>query len=977
MVLVLALFGVLALVTPAISAKLGPKVFPILALLPTGVFAWTLAQAPVVLGGGELTESYRWLPEFGIVLGFRMDMLAWVLALVVTGVGALVLLYCTWYFTPKEPNLGRFAAFLLLFAGVMWGLVTSDDVIVMFVFWEITSVLSYLLIGHYTDKRASRGAALQALLVTTLGGLAMLVGIVMLSSFAGTTSLAGIVEATPPGVATSVAVALVLAGAVSKSALVPFHFWLPAAMAAPTPVSAYLHAAAMVKAGVYLVARLAPGFAEDAAWTPIVIGLGLLTMLMGAYRSLRQHDLKLILAHGTVSQLGFLMVVVGFGTPDTAVAGLALLVAHALYKATLFLVVGIVDHNTGTRDIRELSGVGRRQPVLVVIAVLAAASMAGLPPLFGFVAKEAVFSTFIEAGTAWGWVALVGTAVGSVLTVGYTARFIWGAFRTRPDAEPTPIHDGSPLFLGAPALLALAGLGTGIASSALDPVFAVHGAAIGEVHYHLALWHGLEPALFISIGVLALGGLLFVAKKKVAKLQAAAHELPGRPDAARAYWATTRSIDQGSAWIAKLGQRAGLPGYLGTILVCVIVLIGGALLFTRSWPEGVVLWDHPAQVVIALLMGVAAVSAARAKHRMTAVLLAGVTGYGMVALFAMHGSPDIALTQALVETLTLVVFVLVFRRLPKKIAQRNKPSHRTVRLVIASLVGIVMAIVGVVALGARSDDPVSLAMPELAYEEGHGRNVVNVLLVDIRAWDTMLEISVLVVVATGIASLLFLDSRAGSAPRLAGIRERRSWSSRRKVGAEPSRGDGGTQQTWLVAGRTLSAENRSIMVEVVVRLLFHPAILVSIYLLLAGHNDPGGGFAGGLLAGLALVARYLAGGRYELGEALPVDAGKVLGVGLILAVGTALVPLVFGQEALESTYWAAELPVLGYVSFTTSMIFDVGVYLVVIGLVLDVLRSLGGEVDRHAEIAAERDRETRPTGLETDTENLPTEEGAR
>ncbi|WP_348520053.1 hydrogen gas-evolving membrane-bound hydrogenase subunit E [Arenivirga flava] len=362
---------------------------------------------------------------------------------------------------------------------------------------------------------------------------------------------------------------------------------------------------------------------------------------------------------------------------------------------------------------------------------------------------------------------------------------------------------------------------------------------------------------------------------------------------------------------------------------------------------------------------------------MTAVLLAGVTGYGMVALFAMHGSPDIALTQALVETLTLVVFVLVFRRLPKKIAQRNKPSHRTVRLVIASLVGIVMAIVGVVVLGARSDDPVSLAMPELAYEEGHGRNVVNVLLVDIRAWDTMLEISVLVVVATGIASLLFLDSRAGSAPRLAGIRERRSWSSRRKVGAEPSRGDGGTQQTWLVAGRTLSAENRSIMVEVVVRLLFHPAILVSIYLLLAGHNDPGGGFAGGLLAGLALVARYLAGGRYELGEALPVDAGKVLGVGLILAVGTALVPLLFGQEALESTYWAAELPVLGYVSFTTSMIFDVGVYLVVIGLVLDVLRSLGGEVDRHAEIAADRDRETRPTGLETDTENLPTEEGAR
>ncbi|GMA29294.1 proton-conducting transporter membrane subunit [Arenivirga flava] len=426
MVLVLALFGVLALVTPAISAKLGPKVFPLLALLPAGVFAWTLAQAPLIRSGGELRETYAWLPELGISLAFQMDPLAWVLALLVTGVGTLVLLYCTWYFTPEEPNLGRFAAFLLLFAGVMWGLVLADDVIVMFVFWEITSVLSYLLIGHYTEKRSSRGAALQALLVTTLGGLAMLVGIVMLAGFAGTTSLQGIVESTPPGVGTSVAIGLVLAGAVSKSALVPFHFWLPAAMAAPTPVSAYLHAAAMVKAGVYLVARLAPGFAEDPVWIPIVIGLGLLTMLMGAYRSLRQHDLKLILAHGTVSQLGFIMVVVGFGTADTAVAGLALLFAHALYKAALFLVVGIIDHSTGTRDIRELSGLGRRQPVLVAIAALAAASMAGVPPLAGFVAKEAVFTTLLEADTPRGWVALVGVALGSILTVAYTARFLWG-----------------------------------------------------------------------------------------------------------------------------------------------------------------------------------------------------------------------------------------------------------------------------------------------------------------------------------------------------------------------------------------------------------------------------------------------------------------------------------------------------------------------------------------------------------------------
>ncbi|WP_369797960.1 hydrogen gas-evolving membrane-bound hydrogenase subunit E [Cryobacterium sp. MLB-32] len=372
----------------------------------------------------------------------------------------------------------------------------------------------------------------------------------------------------------------------------------------------------------------------------------------------------------------------------------------------------------------------------------------------------------------------------------------------------------------------------------------------------------------------------------------------------------------------------------------------------RSWPDALVLWDYPGQVFIALIMGISAVMAARVGQRMTAVLLAGVTGFGLVALFALHGAPDLALTQALVETITLVVFVLVLRRLPTQIAQHNRSTNRKRRATIGILVGAVMGTIGVIALGARQDPSIATELPRLAVEEGHGNNIVNVMLVDIRAWDTMGEIAVLIVVATGVASLLFVSGRNAEVPRLKDSRTRRLGRNRRRVVAEPelsSEGHAVTRQAFLLAGRKIPAQHRSILIEVLVRLLFHPAIIVSIYLLFAGHNEPGGGFAGGLIAGLALVARYLAGGRYELGEAAPIDPGKILGLGIVLAVGMSIVSLFFGGLPLESAYVTAEVPVLGSLSFGTSTIFDIGVYLVVIGLVYDILRSLGSEIDRQSE----------------------------
>ncbi|MFB2585210.1 Na+/H+ antiporter subunit A [Herbiconiux liukaitaii] len=1020
MILVLLLFAGLAALTPVLTRLLGTKVFYLVAILPAAAFVYTLSQTGTVLEGGQAVQSVPWIPQLGIAFSFRVDLLAWLLALVVTGVGALVLIYCARYFSEREPQLGRFAALLLAFAGTMYGLVTADDIYIMFMFWEITSVLSYLLIGHYTERKESRGAALQALLVTTFGGLAMLVGIILLSTEAGTSSIEALVANPPEGSGlVTTAIMLILVGALSKSALLPFHFWLPAAMAAPTPVSAYLHAAAMVKAGIYLVARFAPGFADTPGWVPVLVAFGVWTMLVGAWRSLRQYDLKLLLAYGTVSQLGFLTVVVGFGTRDSALAGAALLLAHALFKATLFLVVGIIDHDEGTRDLREISGLGRRRPVLAAVALIAVASMAGIPPLLGFVAKEAVLTAFLHAGEEgdlWGWVALVGVSIGSLLTTAYSARFFWGAFFTkkgesgetadaaaakRDRAHREAGHEPHPpakAILLAPIVLTLATIAGGFFAGPISTALEVYADSIphttdfafvggsGEVPstYHLALWHGFEPALGISALVVAGGLGLFAIRRPFARLQ---RKMPHLIDASRTYVTIVRGVDQTAARVTLFAQKGGLPQYLGTILVVFVLCLGATTAFNRTWPSEIVLFDYPAQVFVALAMGVAAIMAARATHRLAAVLLVGVTGFGMVALFAFHGAPDLALTQALVETVTIVVFVLVLRRLPVKIAQHNRPMRRRRRALIGTLVGVTMGVVGMVALGARQVGDLSEELARLSVEEGHGQNIVNVMLVDIRAWDTMNELSVLIVVATGVASLIFVTGRNFTIPRLRESRGRRQGAQRIQLVDDPHTSDEmpeDRQHSWLLGGKTLSPANRSLILEVLVRLVFHPAIVVSIFLLFAGHNAPGGGFAAGLVAGLALIARYLAGGRYELGETLPIGPGVLLGAGMLLATGTAVGSLFLGAEVLTSAYFSTELPLVGYVSFGTSTIFDVGVYLVVIGVVLDILRALGGEVDRqlaeddvdakpddHSVVAEEADTRGRVAGSDTSGRSTP------
>jgi multicomponent Na+:H+ antiporter subunit A len=956
----LIVFVVASILAPLITKWQGTRVFYLLALVPIFGVVQTLARSPEVLGDDIVRESYSWVPQIGLSLSVRLDVISWVMSLIVLGVGALVLIYCARYFAASEPALGRFAGIFMAFAGAMYGLVIADDVFLLFIFWEATTVFSYLLIGHYTDRKSSRGAALQALLVTTAGGLAMLVGLVLLAVESGTTSLTAIVRDPPNGAVTITAIFLILVGALSKSALVPFHFWLPAAMAAPTPVSAYLHAAAMVKAGVYLVAALAPGFADVPGWRETLVIVGVFTMLVGGWRAIRQHDLKLLLAYGTVSQLGFLTVIVGFGGRDAALAGISLVIAHALFKSALFLIVGVIDHRTGTRDLRKLSGYGRRSPAVATIATIAVISMVGLPPAFGFVAKEAVFTALLESGTFIGVVALVGVAAGSVFTTAYSARFLWGAFFRKPDVDEIQVADDRPGILTSPAVLAVGGLVLGVMAPVVDGWLTGYSrgfpAVAGREDYHLALWHGLEPALFISAGTLLLGLVMFFLRTRVL---AAQDRVPSLINAADGYWKVMRFIDRTAARVTATTQRGSLPFYLGVILLVMVLAVGATLTLDQPWPTEFLWWDFPGQLAIAVIMAVAAIAAVRATKRFTAVVLVGVTGYGMAALFALQGAPDLAFTQVLVETVTLVAFVLVLRRLPQRIGVAHPRRSRSwLRVILAVGVGVTMALVAILALGSRIADPISLDLASMAYEGGHGKNVVNVTLVDIRGWDTMGELSVIIVAATGVASLIFLDRRIDDLPRPTRLSGRQGFLLRQRPVTEPARprgrqlGENETEETrlaWLLAGRTLAPENRSILLEVTVRLLFHSIIVVSLFVLFNGHNGPGGGFAAGLVAGMALVARYLAGGRYELGAAITFDAGKLLGTGLVLAVGTALVPLFFGADALTSTWIEAEVWALGHVEFVTSTIFDVGVYLIVIGLVLDVLRSLGGEVDRQQE----------------------------
>lgn len=962
MVAVLVVLIATAALAPFVISWLGGRGFYVLALAPAYGFIWVCTHWPG--SGPPHVETITWVTALKMDIVLRMDDLAAVMCLLVLGVGALVLCYCAEYFTDVRRRVAGFAAEMVAFAAAMFGLVLSDNMLVLYVFWEITTVLSFLLVGFYATRATSRRAATQALLVTTAGGLAMLVGIIMLGERAGSYLLSDVIAHPPAnGVYLSVAIGLILVGALSKSAIVPFHFWLPGAMAAPTPVSSYLHAAAMVKAGIYLIARLAPAYSHIPTWQILVIGLGSVTMVLGGWRSLREYDLKLILAFGTVSQLGFMGVLLGIGDANVAVAGLTMLIAHALFKATLFMSVGVIDHSTGTRDVRKLARLGRRVPLLAGIATLAAASMAGLPFTIGFLGKETAFASVWDTHALSEWQAHtvdIVLVVGSVLTFAYSARFLWGAFSDKKRRRPSPavaeMHNPNLAFQLPAAVLAVLSVVGGFAYRGVDALVEPYAKTVpdyGEEIEHLSPWHGFTIAVVFTIIVIVAGTALFLA------LRSRRIRLRWTPlgNADRIYDSVLRGADSASQALTARTQSGSLPVTLGIILLTLIILPTVVLFLgarNRLTLHG---FDSPLQVVVGLIMVAAAVAATVMRNRLAATLVVGVTGYSLAVLFAVYGAPDLALTQCLVETLTLVIFVLVLRKFPAEFEPRHNTGFKPLRAVIALAFGALLVVLGLFAAAARSTEPLHVDLPEAAYKYGHGANAVNVLLVDTRAWDTLSEVSVLLVAATGVASMVFRNRRFGSAPRVADAARLQA-----DKGTLPTRNDIDNRPTWLRGSTFRDPRHRSMVLEATTRLLFPTMVVLSLYFFFAGHNAPGGGFAGGLTMGMALVLRYLAGGRYELGEALPIDAGRILGLGLAISVATALGSLFVGAPALSSAVISFDMPVFGHVKIVTALFFDLGVYLIVVGLVLDILRSLGARLDIEPtpRMSAERSR-TAPT----------------
>ena len=852
-------------------------------------------MARAVSGAGRLIEL-PWAPSLGLSLSFNLDGLGLLFAILITSVGALVVLYASRYIE-DHPHASRFYASLFAFMGAMLGVVLSDNILTLFVFWELTGFTSYLLIGFEHERAAARAAALQALIVTGAGGLALLAAGVLLVDVSGTTSISAMAAQRASivvGPFYNAIVGLVLLAAFTKSAQVPFHFWLPNAMEAPTPVSAYLHSATMVKAGVYLIARMTPVIGSTTVWTTAVMVAGATTMVVGAYRSVQETDLKRILAYSTLSALGVLTMLLGVGTPEAIIAALVYLVAHAGYKGALFLVAGTIDHETGTRDISGLAGLRRAMPRTAQAGGAAALSMAGVPLTLGFVGKDAAYEGLLHATDWYPWL-LVLMVLASVL-LGLSG-LIAGVLPFRGDpARVKEVHDPAwPLWL-PPLLLAAGGLFVGVAPSILNGPLSTAATAIAgmSLDVSLSVWHGITPTLLLSLSTLAAVGSSYVVHEAVR-----ARTWKPRHGSEDLYEGALSGLNAVSRAIAPALHSASLRTYV-MVIVATSVLIGGAALVTSAGLDSAMPRTSiaPHDVLIVLLIVGGAIAAAFAQSTMSAVLSLGAVGYGVATMFLSFGAPDLAMTQFSVETLTVLIYVLVFRHF----RALGPLSSRLVRArdgLIAVGTGIFIG--GLLVSVATTETPRRLQeyFAEFGPTLGHGRNIVNVILVDFRAFDTLGEITVLATAALGVRGLL----------RFAATRRQDQYV---RVATSP-------------------------IFQTAARLLMPLLLVFSVFLLLRGHNQPGGGFVGGLVAAAAFALYAIAFGVHRARQALLVRPLTLLGAGLLIALLSGVPAVLSGQPFLTALWAPGSLP-LG-----TPAMFDVGVFLVVAGVVLMMIFSLAEE----------------------------------
>ncbi|GAB4073369.1 Na+/H+ antiporter subunit A [Barrientosiimonas marina] len=724
-----------------------------------------------------VTNTYPWIPSLGINLDLYLDGLSLLFALLITGIGTLVVLYSI-YYLDKSERLGHFYVYLLIFMSAMLGIVLSDNVFALYTFWELTSISSFLLIGYWHFNERSRYGALKSMMITVFGGLSMLGGFALLSVISGTTSIQAMITNADTILDSSympLALGFILLGAFTKSAQFPFHIWLPDAMEAPTPVSAYLHSATMVKAGIYLVARFSPVFA-DFEWFFIIVTItGIVTLCWASYMAVRQTDLKAILAFSTISQLGMIMAMLGFGTGAAIFAAMFHILNHATFKGSLFMVAGTVDHETGTRDIRKLGGLYTLMPITATLALFGTFSMAGIPLPFlnGFYSKELFFesSLGLDGGTHAITTFLVEAVpylavFGSIFTFVYALYFLFGTFggKTQLQKLPKKPHEAPFGMLLAPMILVLGVILIGLFPNAVNGTFIAHAAKAvygGDVVENVKFWHGFfKPAFLMSLVVVGTGIVLLITRTKWNRIY---QILPGRWSVTKIYDWIMAKLDNWTENVTSFYMTGSLRQYMLIILSTIFVVTIGFMLITSGFtidfsdlaPVSTV------EVVISLVITAAAIGTIFAKRNVAAILIAGVVGYGVSLLFVIYRAPDLALTQLVVETISVALFLLCFHHLPNLKKQHEPIRTKTTNTLVSVGFGAMVTLVGISAYSSDWFETISDYFVKTADTIGGGHNIVNVILVDMRGFDTLFEITVLGIAVLAIYSLIKLKTGKG------------------------------------------------------------------------------------------------------------------------------------------------------------------------------------------------------------------------
>ena len=907
----------LGIFLPLLAERLGRSACAAAAAVaPLTALVLLLSQQSAVFAGDLLKLKLEWLPTLGLNLSLRLDGLGFLFALLILGIGLLVILYARYYLSKSEPA-GRFYAFLLLFMGAMLGVVLSENLLLMLMFWELTSLSSFLLIGFWNSRSDARKGARMALVVTGGGGLALLAGILLLGHIAGSFELSQVLAAGHAIRAHELyplALVLVLLGVFTKSAQFPFHFWLPHAMAAPTPVSAYLHSATMVKAGVFLLARLYPALAGSEWWFYLVSITGLVTLLFGAGMALFQHDLKGLLAYSTISHLGLITLLFGLDTRLAAVAAVFHIINHATFKASLFMAAGIIDHETGSRDMRRINGMWKYMPHTAVLAMVAASAMAGVPLLNGFLSKEMFFTETLNQHLlgSFSWVIPAGATLAGVFSVAYSLRFIHDVFfNGEPvDLPHYPPHE-PPRYMKVPVeVLVFLCLLVGIVPAyTVAPLLAVAAASTlgGPLpEYSLSIWHGFNLPLLMSFIALFGGILVYTFRQPLFRWYAGLPQL----DAKLVFENAVQWLVKAAKWITHLLENGSLQRYLAVMLLASLAVVTVALgpLSSLQGPQAL----SPVDVVTGLSMGMLALSALITvvfhRRRLVALLMLSVVGLLVALAFVRFSAPDLALTQLSVEMVTMVLLMLALFFLPATTPGESSSLRGLRDFILAGGFGTLVALL-VYAVLTRPYETIADYFIANSVPGGGGTNVVNVILVDFRGFDTLGEISVLAIAGMGIYALL-----------------------------------GGLQlfqPKQDADGHEWARDRHPLILATLSRLLLPLALLISAFIFLRGHNLPGGGFIAGLITSIALILQYVANGVQWTRSRLALNYHQLAGAGVLIAGATGLASWIFGYPFLTTTFGHFHIPLVGEIELASAMLFDLGVYLTVIGATLLILANLG------------------------------------